>query len=34
MQDTYSILRRLRREEKDNYFTLPPLLEKLGELYL
>ena len=33
MQETYALLRRIRREEKDNYFPHPPLLNKLGELY-
>jgi transposase len=34
MQDTYSILRRLRREEKDNYFPQPSILKELGDQYL
>ena len=34
MQLTYSILRRLRREEKDYYFPQPFILKELGDQYL
>lgn len=34
MQETYPILRRIRREEKNNYFPDPPTLKKLSRLYL
>jgi transposase len=33
MQDTYSILRRIRREEKDNYFPQPSILQELADQY-
>jgi transposase len=34
MQETYALIRRIRREEKDPYFPHPPLINKLYDQYI